>query len=77
MHTVHLQLLPQHVVFATITSSPFVRILVLLLGLKRLGSNDAVRGGLVAAYVLRDTRFILLFLYIYMFRVRRCGRASP
>ena len=34
------QLLPQRVVSATITSSPKVRILVLLLGLKRLGNTD-------------------------------------
>ena len=34
------QLLPQRVVSATITSSPRVRILVLLLGLKRLGGTD-------------------------------------
>ena len=34
------QLLPRRVVSATITSSPCVRILVLLLGLKRLGNTD-------------------------------------
>ena len=34
------QLLPQHVVSATITSSPHVPILVLLVGLNRLGSTD-------------------------------------
>ena len=34
------QLLPQRVVSATITSSPHVRILVLLPGLKRLGNTD-------------------------------------
>ena len=34
------QLLPRPVFSATITSSPYVRILVLLLGLKRLGNTD-------------------------------------
>ena len=34
------QLLPRRVVSATITSSPCVRILILLLGLKRLGNTD-------------------------------------
>ena len=38
--TLGTQLLPQYVVSATITSYPHVRSLVLLLGLKRLGSTD-------------------------------------
>ena len=38
--TLGTQLLPQHVVSATTTSSARVRILVLLLGLKRLGNTD-------------------------------------
>ena len=38
--TLGTQLLPQRVVSATIMSSTHVRILVLLLGLKRLGNTD-------------------------------------
>ena len=59
--TLGTQLLPQHVVSATSTSSPRVRILVLLLGLERLVNTDGATVSIccfnASASLLRDDLF--------------------
>ena len=66
------QLLPQHIVSATITSFPHVRVFVLLLGLKRLENTDGATLSICclnACITCLDSSAALIFLRKDPFRV--------